>query len=135
MQKICHSGSEAEGDFLVSNQHSDFSDGSNRKLWMAVAERVETGSMPPAEKRRPPAAELSLLLDWISSYLLESYLRAAERALDAAIAAWPEPHTRSRRFDIKRERTVKPSGSVYRHIEDGVAIFSSWGSANIQVTL
>ena len=40
-----------------------------------------------------------------------------------------------KRFDIKDEKSVKPTGSVYRHLEDGVAIFSSWVSANIQVTL
>ncbi len=70
-----------------------------------------------------------------SSYLLENYLKAADLALDAAIAAGPKPRTLSRRFDIKNERTVKSTGSVYRHIDDGVAIFSSWVSANIQVTL
>src|SRR5207244_13535746 len=36
---------------------------------------------------------------------------------------------------VKDEKTVKPKGSVYRHLDDGVAIFSSWVSANIQVTL
>jgi mono/diheme cytochrome c family protein len=71
----------------------------------------------------------------VSSYLMESYLAAAERVIDAAIASGPKPNTLKRRFDIKNERTVKPTGSVYRHIEDGVAIFSSWVSANIQVTL
>ncbi|MEI4908494.1 hypothetical protein Q8G40_30895, partial [Klebsiella pneumoniae] len=40
-----------------------------------------------------------------------------------------------KRFDVKKERSVKPKGSVYRHLEDSVAIFSSWASANIQVTL
>ena len=40
-----------------------------------------------------------------------------------------------KRFDIKDEKSVKPTGSVYRHVDDGVAIFSSWVSANIQVTL
>ncbi|MBI2477574.1 MAG: DUF1592 domain-containing protein [Planctomycetia bacterium] len=71
----------------------------------------------------------------VSSYLMQSYLNAAERVIDAAIASGSKPNTRQRRFDIKDERTVKPTGSVYRHIDDGVAIFSSWVSANIQVTL
>ena len=71
----------------------------------------------------------------LSSFQLDDYLRAADRALDAAIASGPRPPTQRRRFDIKNERTVKPNGSVYRHIDDGVAIFSSWVSANIQVTL
>ena len=43
---------------------------------------------------------------------------------------------RSRSASTSRtRRAVKPTGSVYRHVDDGVAIFSSWVSANIQVTL
>jgi hypothetical protein len=71
----------------------------------------------------------------ISSFLMASYLEAADRVLDLAIARGPQPPRIDRRFSIKDERTVKPTGSVYRHVDDGVAIFSSWVSANIQVTL
>ncbi|MFM7072091.1 MAG: DUF1592 domain-containing protein, partial [Planctomycetota bacterium] len=71
----------------------------------------------------------------LSSHQLENYLLAAERAIDAAIASGPRPPTVTRRVDIKDEKSVKPKGSVYRHLDDGVAIFSSWVSANIQVTL
>ena len=71
----------------------------------------------------------------VSSYLIENYLEAADRVLDAAIASGPRPPTIKRRYDIKDERSVKPTGSVYRHTDDGVAIFSSWVSANIQVTM
>lgn len=71
----------------------------------------------------------------VSSYLMEGYLEAADRMLDAAIASRSRPNTINKRFDIKTERTVKPTGSVYRHVDDGVAIFSSWVSANIQVTM
>jgi mono/diheme cytochrome c family protein len=71
----------------------------------------------------------------VSSFLMASYLEAADRVLDLAIASGPRPPTISKRFSIKDERTVKPTGSVYRHVDDGVAIFSSWVSANIQVTL
>lgn len=71
----------------------------------------------------------------VSSFLLARYLEAADHVLDLAIASGPRPPTINRRFSIKDERTVKPTGSVYRHVDDGVAIFSSWVSANIQVTL
>lgn len=71
----------------------------------------------------------------VSSYLMENYLEAADRVIDAAIASSPRPATVKKRYDIKDERSVKPTGSVYRHLDDGVAIFSSWVSANIQVTL
>ncbi len=71
----------------------------------------------------------------VSSFLMEQYLEAADSVLDAAIANRPRPQLVKRRLNIKDERSVKPTGSVYRHLDDGVAIFSSWVSANIQVTL
>ena len=71
----------------------------------------------------------------VSSYLMDGYLEAADRVLNAAIAGGPQPRTIKKRFDVKDEKSVKPKGSVYRHVDDGVAIFSSWVSANIQVAL
>lgn len=71
----------------------------------------------------------------VSSFLLASYLEAADRVLDLAIANGSRPPAINKRYSIKDEGAVKPMGSVYRHVEDGVAIFSSWVSANIQVTL
>jgi mono/diheme cytochrome c family protein len=71
----------------------------------------------------------------VSSFLMEQYLEAADTVLDAAIANGPRPWVIKKRFSIKDEKSVKPTGSVYRHLDDSVAIFSSWVSANIQVTL
>jgi hypothetical protein len=71
----------------------------------------------------------------VSSFLMEQYLEAADKVLDAAIVNGPKPWMIKKRFDIKDEKSVKAKGSVYRHLEDSVAIFSSWVSANIQVTL
>ena len=71
----------------------------------------------------------------VSSFLMEQYLEAADKVLDAAIVNGPKPWMIKKRFDIKNEKSVRPKGSVYRHLEDSVAIFSSWVSANIQVTL
>ena len=70
-----------------------------------------------------------------SSYLMRSYLDAADRVLDAAIANKPQPFLLKKRFDIKKESSVDPSRGVYRHLEDGVAIFATWESANIRATL
>ena len=47
---------------------------------------------------------------------------ALDAVLDAAIASGPRPTTIKRRLSIKDERSVKPTGSVYRHLDDGVAI-------------
>ncbi|MFO0869780.1 MAG: DUF1592 domain-containing protein [Pirellulales bacterium] len=194
----CHTAPEPQGEWQIDELSADFSTEGGRRRWRTVADRLQTGVMPPPGEPRPSAADVRTTLDWIaarasesvpptpagvrrglrrmshgeyvntlrdllevdidlsdlfptdsdttgfdnqatslhlSAPLLENYLQAAERALDAAIAARPQPATQRRRFDIKQERTVKPSGSVYRHVDDGVAIFSSWVSANIQVTL
>jgi hypothetical protein len=70
-----------------------------------------------------------------SSFLLRTYLDAADRVLDEAIANKPRPYQIKQRFDIREEKSVKATGSVYRHTDDGVAIFSSWVSANVRVTM
>src|SRR5665213_1785583 len=70
-----------------------------------------------------------------SSYLMQSYLEAADRVLDEAIANKPRPWQINKKFDIREEKSIKPTGSVYRNTDDGVAIFASWESANIRVTL
>jgi hypothetical protein len=70
-----------------------------------------------------------------SSHLLRSYLEAADRVLDEAIANESRPWLQKKRFDLKEERTLRREGSVYRHLDDGVAIFAVWESANIRVTM
>jgi len=70
-----------------------------------------------------------------SSFLLRTYLRAADRVLDAAIANKGEPWKLNKRFDLRGEKSVASQGSVYRHVDDGVAIFAVWESANIRVTM
>ena len=70
-----------------------------------------------------------------SSFLMRNYLDAADRVLDEAIANEPKPWIQKKRFDIREEKTVKATGSVYRHTDDGVAIFATWESANIRVTM
>jgi len=70
-----------------------------------------------------------------SAHLMRTYLEAADRALDEAIANEPRPWQINKKFDIREEKSVKPTGSVYRHTDDGVAIFAAWESANIRVTM
>lgn len=67
-----------------------------------------------------------------SSYQLAGYLEAANRALDAAFANGPRPWILDRRFDPKSEAVTKRS-DVYRHLDDGVAIFASDLASNIQI--
>lgn len=68
----------------------------------------------------------------VSSYLLHNYLRAAERVLDAAVAGGPRPAQVKRRIDMKA--ATRQQG-VSRPLDDGVAIFASDLSSNIQTVL
>jgi hypothetical protein len=70
-----------------------------------------------------------------SSFLMERYLDAADLALNAAIANGGKPGGVKRRFDLKKEGSVKLKGDVYKPLDDAVAIFCSWESANVQITL
>jgi hypothetical protein len=99
-----------------------------------LAVKVDLSDLIPAETNSDGFLNNAESLHF-SSFLLDSYLAAADRVLDAAIANGARPNTINRRLDIRDERTVKATGSVYRHEKDGVSIFSSWVSANIQVTL
>jgi len=68
-----------------------------------------------------------------SSFLMDRYLQAADRALNAAIANGPKPWIFHKRIAVRDEH---PSGDVYRKLDDGsLAIFSSWISANICLTV
>ncbi len=67
-----------------------------------------------------------------SSYLLANYLEAADRVLDAAIAGGPRPEQVKRRIDMK---TAARRQGVSRNLDDGVAIFASDLSSNIQTVL
>lgn len=69
----------------------------------------------------------------ISSYLLDNYLAAADRVLDAAIAGGPRPNQIKRRFDPRTELAGRRTNNVYRHLDDGVAVFSSDLASNIQI--
>ncbi|MEM7011134.1 MAG: DUF1592 domain-containing protein, partial [Verrucomicrobiota bacterium] len=71
----------------------------------------------------------------ISSFQLRNYLAAADRVLEAAIANRERPWQINERFDLKEEKSVAKTGSVYKHVDDGVAIFAVWESANIRVSL
>jgi cytochrome c5 len=68
----------------------------------------------------------------MSSYQLDGYLAAATRVLDAAVASGPRPAHIKRRID-PRDESVTRRQNVYRHVDDGVAIFASDLASNIQI--
>lgn len=68
----------------------------------------------------------------VSSQLLDNYLKAAERVIEAAVAGGPRPAQVKRRIDMK---TATRQQGVSRNVDDGVAIFASDLSSNIQTVV
>lgn len=62
----------------------------------------------------------------LSSFLMDRYLEAADRALAVAIANTPQPKEFKKRMNMKEERNVKtPSERVFRPVDEGVIMFTS----------
>ncbi len=62
----------------------------------------------------------------VSSFLMERYLEAAEKALNVAIANGPRPTLVKKRYSLKDTHQVKVTTErVFRHLDDAVVCFSS----------
>ncbi len=70
-----------------------------------------------------------------SSFLMEKYLEAAEKALNLAIANGPQPPYAKKRYSLKDQHQVKSTTeSVFRRLDDDtVVMFSSsaWQAVNL----
>jgi hypothetical protein len=70
-----------------------------------------------------------------SSFLMERYLDAADRALAVAIASGPQPPLVKKRVSLKDERHVKHTTErVFRSLDDGLVMFSSSAWQGITLT-
>ncbi len=70
----------------------------------------------------------------MSSFLMERYLDAADKALNVAIANLPQPPLLRKRYSLKEERIVKvTTEDVYRHFDDSLVMLSSspWNSITV----
>jgi hypothetical protein len=70
----------------------------------------------------------------VSSFLMERYLEAAEKALSVAIANGPRPLFIKKRYSLKDQHHVKSSTErVFRRLDDTVVLFSSspWNAVHL----
>ncbi len=71
----------------------------------------------------------------VSSFLMERYLDAADKALGVAIANGPQPPVFKKRLSLKEERHVKvTTEKVFRQLDNGLVMFSSSQWQGITVT-
>jgi hypothetical protein len=61
----CHYGARAKGGVALDTFADDDSARKDLQLWEKVAHNVRSGSMPPAGRKQPPAAERELLSAWL----------------------------------------------------------------------
>src|SRR5712691_3167937 len=70
----------------------------------------------------------------VSSFLMEKYLEAADKALNMAIANLPQPPLVQKRYSLKDERLVKTTTEqVYLHRDDALVMYSSspWNAITV----
>ena len=65
----CHDDETKKGGFDLLAVTPDFSGSEQVLQWTDIVDRVESGEMPPKKKKRPPAEEITDMLDWVSPRL------------------------------------------------------------------
>jgi hypothetical protein len=65
----CHSGDKKAGKFTLDGLDPDPARGKDADAWKRVAERVDSGEMPPDDKPRPAPAELRAAVGWLAGEL------------------------------------------------------------------
>jgi hypothetical protein len=65
----CHSGEKPKGGVSLDRDKDDAAVRKNRLLWEKVAENLRSGEMPPANAKRPSAAEMERWNRWLATVL------------------------------------------------------------------
>src|SRR5262245_21331136 len=68
----CHNDVDKEGGLDLTTLKYAPSDSANFMVWVKVHDRVQAGEMPPKEKKRPAASDLSTFVKGLASTLTES---------------------------------------------------------------
>jgi hypothetical protein len=68
----CHNDVDKEGGLDLTSLKYTPDDPANFATWIKVHDRVQTGEMPPKEKKRPPAGEISTFVKSIAGALIAS---------------------------------------------------------------
>jgi hypothetical protein len=72
----CHNDVDKEGGLDLTSLKYEPTDAQNFATWVKVHDRVQTGEMPPKEKKRPEAAAIGGFIKTISSTLVASETEA-----------------------------------------------------------
>ncbi len=77
----CHGEKKPKGDFRLDNLPLDFSLAKNATHWTDVMDRLNAGTMPPENEKRPDAKLTAAVVEWIAKQFAETEaVRLAKRA-------------------------------------------------------
>ena len=68
----CHDADDPKADLDLYTIKAEFDKIETVRVWQRIYEQVQYDEMPPAKKKRPDAAELQKVIQWISSELNKS---------------------------------------------------------------
>lgn len=74
----CHNDVDKEGSLDLTSLKYDPSDLANFSLWVKVHDRVQSGDMPPKDKKRPDPSEVRTFVSGISAELIAHEKTTAE---------------------------------------------------------
>ena len=69
----CHGTDLSEGNLNLQTIQADMSDSETAQKWIEILDRINLGEMPPVDEPRPPATELTAVVDWITNQTRQQY--------------------------------------------------------------
>jgi hypothetical protein len=71
----CHGPKEQEGDIRFDTLKTDLSHIPTLELWQNILDQINLGEMPPKEEPRPTLAEVTPVVDWLTTTLRSVYAK------------------------------------------------------------
>ncbi len=75
----CHNDVDKEGGLDLTSLKYDPTDAGNFMTWVKIHDRVQAGEMPPPEKKRPAATEVSSFIQTVSTSLITEEQKVVAR--------------------------------------------------------
>lgn len=112
----CHSGAEPKGELRIDRLASDSFQVTDQQRWVTILKRIASGEMPPADKPRPTADEITAVTQWIEASIKAADL--ARRKLEGRVV-------RRRLNRIEYENTVRDLLQIDVELQELLAMDSS----------
>ena len=75
----CHDEDTQKGDLALHTLNPDVVNGGDEAVWAIVLDQLNSGKMPPKNKKRPPEKRLLTALNWLTEELDKAEVAANAR--------------------------------------------------------